>query len=176
MANGNLAPKAKLQQIVGGALVAPIIVNDAGGDVSESLDLQGFGEALGCQGAAVLVNVGATLAGDTLSTTNKFTLTLSEGDEADGSDAELVTLPQAVVSDFGVGKDAQGNDFENGVIAVVDGSDSGSDNTDYVIQYSGKKPVITVGIALSGDHENGTPFGVNVFPINIRRAGTSANL
>lgn len=126
----------------------------------------------GCQGALIEIVVGAS--GDTLSGSVKYTITLLEGDAADGSDAVLVSDPNAVMGPAGVGKDAQGNAFASGVVAVIDASDE--DETIYAIQYHGTKPVIKLVITPTGTHTNGTPFATLITLLNPRKQGVAADM
>ena len=151
--------------------VAPVVIA-TGEEAEANIALSGLAGSLGAQGVAFLIGAGAP--GDTLGEAVKFNITLSEGDETDGSDAELVTLAQAVFSRHGVGKNAQGGDFAAGVVAVID-ADAEAD-TMYQIAYLGKKPVATLKIEAVGTHTNGTPWTVMALPISPRRQGQATSL
>lgn len=138
-----------------------------------TVDMASQGNRLGVRAGIFSFVCGAS--GDTLSGSLKATLTMKEGDLANGSDA--VACPaEAVLSTAGVGMDAQGNAYSEstGVVAVVDASSK--DQSVYQIQYKGKKRYVTLAITLTGTHTNGTPWTILSSFIGHRRIGSAEGL
>lgn len=163
------APKDQMFKGLATQLIKPQVITSGGGAKSGVINLQGITGG-GCQGALINLHVGT--AGDTLSGSVKLTATLLEGEASDGSDAVAVSDANAVMAAACAGKDAEGNAFASGVIAVIDAGTK--DEADYAIQYHGNKPVLKVTITPSSGNTNGTPVCVTVTPLNPRKQGAAS--
>lgn len=162
---GTVSPKLPVGALDGTLVLAPVVIE---AEANTALIPLGLPDGPGGGGIVLEFDIG--VIGDPIEGGIAFTITLKEGDAADGGDLALCGA-ESVVGSAGVGTNAQGGAFASGVVAVINAADE--DATKYSIAYVGKKSYVKAFITPANlpSPSAGLPVAATIRAISPRYAG-----